>query len=203
MIIIALPNDKAGFSKATLVRHRTGRSSRLGKLTTLIDGGPRRYALVRSGQRVHHRFERLFGVIGLAGDTPHREASEHARHSDHIAIDGSSCVTALPRSALLSTGWHHDVAPLRRQLSRHGRATLSAGSGHLIFLRRAASRQSSTPRGPPSTSRWRSADVSRSPPSSAMSPSPTCCAICLHADFPTPMEANREDRSQHRARAAP
>jgi hypothetical protein len=32
--------------------------------------------------------------------------------------------------------------------------------------------------------------------------SPTCCAICSRASFPTSMGAARESRSQHRARAA-
>ncbi len=198
MIIIALP-DKAGFSKAMLVRHWTGRSSRQGKLTMSIDGSdPRGYALVRSGQRARHCLDRRSSVNRLTRDTLDGEASEHTRHSDHIAIDGSSCVTAFSRSALLSTGWHHDVAALRRQLSRRGRATLRAGAGRLIVFD-----ERHRDRALPRVAHRRhhagcSADASRAPPSSAEPPSPTCCAICSRADFPIPMEVNREGRSQHR-----
>ena len=45
---------------------------------------------------------RLFGVIGLARDTLHREAPELARDADHVIIDGPPRVAALLRSALLA-----------------------------------------------------------------------------------------------------
>ena len=56
--------------------------------------------MVRAAAR--RRFDRLFGVIGLARDTLHREAPELARHSDHVVIDGPPRVAALLRSALLA-----------------------------------------------------------------------------------------------------
>ena len=45
---------------------------------------------------------RLFGVIGLARDTLHREAPELARDADHVVIDGPPRVAGLMRSALLA-----------------------------------------------------------------------------------------------------
>ena len=45
---------------------------------------------------------RLFGVIGLARDTLHREAPELARDADHVVIDGPPRVAGLLRSALLA-----------------------------------------------------------------------------------------------------
>lgn len=46
--------------------------------------------------------ERLFGVVGLARDTLHREAPELARDVDHVVIDGPPRVAGLMRSALLA-----------------------------------------------------------------------------------------------------
>src|SRR5690606_10952304 len=45
---------------------------------------------------------RLFGVVGLARDTLHREAPELARDADHVVIDGPPRVAVLMRSALLA-----------------------------------------------------------------------------------------------------
>jgi chromosome partitioning protein len=59
-------------------------------------------ALDWSEQRARRRYARLFGVIGLARDTLHREAPELARHADHVVIDGPPRVAALLRSALLA-----------------------------------------------------------------------------------------------------
>jgi chromosome partitioning protein len=44
----------------------------------------------------------LFGVVGLARDTLHREAPELARDADHVVIDGPPRVAGLMRSALLA-----------------------------------------------------------------------------------------------------
>lgn len=44
----------------------------------------------------------LFGVVGLARDTLHREAPELARDVDHVVIDGPPRVAGLMRSALLA-----------------------------------------------------------------------------------------------------
>jgi chromosome partitioning protein len=44
----------------------------------------------------------VFGVVGLARDTLHREAPELARDVDHLVIDGPPRVAGLMRSALLA-----------------------------------------------------------------------------------------------------
>jgi chromosome partitioning protein len=45
---------------------------------------------------------RLFGVIGLARDTLHREAPELASDARHLIIDGPPRIAGLMRSALLA-----------------------------------------------------------------------------------------------------
>src|SRR3546814_17441861 len=55
-----------------------------------------------SQQRSREGLGRLFGVVGLARDTLHREAPELARDADHVVIDGPPSVAGLMRSALLA-----------------------------------------------------------------------------------------------------
>jgi chromosome partitioning protein len=101
-MIVALLNQKGGVGTTTLALHLAGQWARQRKQITLIDADPQRSALDWSEQRARRRFERLFGIIGLARDTLHREAPELARHSDHMVIDGPPHVAALLRSALLA-----------------------------------------------------------------------------------------------------
>jgi chromosome partitioning protein len=63
---------------------------------------PQGSALDWSEQRARDGFPRLFGVIGLAQDTLHREAPELAHGADHVVIDGPPRVAGLMRSALLA-----------------------------------------------------------------------------------------------------
>ena len=55
-----------------------------------------------SQQRAREGLSRLFGIVGLARDTLHREAPELARAADMLVIDGPPRVAALMRSALLA-----------------------------------------------------------------------------------------------------
>ena len=101
-MIVALLNQKGGVGKTTLALHLAGEWSREGKRVTLIDADPQDSALDWSAQRAREGSPRLFGVIGLARDTLHREAPELARDVDHVVIDGPPRVATLTRSALLA-----------------------------------------------------------------------------------------------------
>ena len=72
------------------------------KRVVVIDADPQGSALDWSEQRAKEDLPRLFGVLGLARDTLHREAPEIARDADHVLIDGPPRVATLMRSALLA-----------------------------------------------------------------------------------------------------
>lgn len=101
-MIVALLNQKGGVGKTTLALHLAGEWARRGQRVTLIDADPQATALDWSQQRGREGVPRLFGVIGLARDTLHREAPELARNADRIVIDGPPRVAGLMRSALLA-----------------------------------------------------------------------------------------------------
>ncbi|BCH27847.1 ParA family partition ATPase [Mesorhizobium sp. L-8-3] len=101
-MIIALLNQKGGVGKTTLALHLAGEWARRGRRVTLVDADPQDSALDWSQQRSRSGAPRLFGVVGMARDTLHREAPELARDADHVVIDGPPRVAGLMRSALLA-----------------------------------------------------------------------------------------------------
>jgi chromosome partitioning protein len=101
-MIVALLNQKGGVGKTTLALHLAGAWARQGRRVTVIDADPQGSALDWSEQRAKEGRPRLFGVLGLARDTLHREAPEIARGVDHVVIDGPPRIAGLMRSALLA-----------------------------------------------------------------------------------------------------
>lgn len=103
-MIVALLNQKGDVGTTTLALHLAGAWANNGKRVVVIDADPQGSALDWSEQRAKEALPRLFGLLGLARDTLHREAPEIARDADHVLIDGPPRVATLMRSALLAAG---------------------------------------------------------------------------------------------------
>ena len=101
-MIVALLNQKGGVGKTTLALHLAGAWAAHGLRVLVIDADPQGSALDWSEQRSREGLPRLFGVLGLARETLHRELSEIARDADHVVVDGPPRVTGIARSALLA-----------------------------------------------------------------------------------------------------
>jgi len=147
-MIVSLLNRKVGVGKTPLARRPARQFARQGKRGKLIEAGLQGSALDLSERPARRRFDRLFGVIGLARDALRREAPKLARHADHIGIDGPPRVANLPSSALLAAdpaliaaqlspfdGWASEetLAPIAEALvfcSRSPRVSRSAAASH-------------------------------------------------------------------------
>ena len=101
-MIVAFLNQKGGVGKTTLALHLAGKWAAKGRRVTLIDADPQGSALDWSEQRAQHGGARLFGVMGLARETLHRELPAIAADVDHLIVDGAPRVTGVARSALLA-----------------------------------------------------------------------------------------------------
>ena len=103
-MIVALLNQKGGVGKTTLALHLAGAWAAQGLRVLVIDADPQGSALDWSEQRGREGLPRLFGVLGLARETLHRELPEISRDADHVVVDGPPRVTGITRSALLVAG---------------------------------------------------------------------------------------------------
>lgn len=101
-MIVALFNQKGGVGKTTLALHLAGAWARQGRRVLVVDADPQGSALDWSEQRDRESLPRLFGMLGLARETLHRELPEIARDADHVVVDGPPRVTGIARSALLA-----------------------------------------------------------------------------------------------------
>ena len=101
-MILAFLNQKGGVGKTTLALHLAGAWSARGQRVLVVDADPQASALDWADQRLREGLPRLFGVLGLARETLHKELPDLARETDHLIIDGPPRVAGIARSALLA-----------------------------------------------------------------------------------------------------
>jgi chromosome partitioning protein len=101
-MIVAVLTQKGGAGKTTVALHLAGELERKGASVLLIDADPQGSALDWAEQRARDGRPRLFGIVGLARETLHREVPELAKPVDHVVIDGPPRSAALVRSAILA-----------------------------------------------------------------------------------------------------
>jgi len=101
-VILSVLTQKGGAGKTTVALHLAGELSSRGASVLVIDADPQGSALDWAEQRARDGRHRLFGVVGLARETLHREVPDLARPVDHVVIDGPPRTTALVRSAMLA-----------------------------------------------------------------------------------------------------
>ena len=101
-MIVAFLNQKGGVGKTTLALHLAGAWSARGRRVLVVDSDPQASALDWADQRLREGLPRLFGVLGLARETLHKELPDLARDTDHLIIDGPPRVAGIARSALLA-----------------------------------------------------------------------------------------------------
>ncbi len=102
-MILSVLTQKGGAGKTTVALHLAGELARRGASVLLVDADPQGSALDWAEQRTRDGRRRLFGVVGLARETLHREVPDLARSVDHVVIDGPPRTTALVRSAILAS----------------------------------------------------------------------------------------------------
>lgn len=101
-MIVAFLNQKGGVGKTTLALHLAGAWSARGRRVLVVDADPQASALDWADQRLREGLPRLFGVLGLARETLHKELPDLASETDHLIIDGPPRVAGIARSALLA-----------------------------------------------------------------------------------------------------
>ena len=101
-MIVAFLNQKGGVGKTTLALHLAGAWSARGRRVLVVDADPQASALDWADQRLREGLPRLFGVLGLARETLHKELPDLASETDHLIIDGPPLVAGIARSALLA-----------------------------------------------------------------------------------------------------